>query len=78
MVLVNISRIFTDHAITVPGALQYHAFISTQDRKLLMKKFSSSEKYDIFPKGQKKKPHKRPAKFPPKAKKIAKKHNSTK
>ena len=36
------------------GTLQYHAFISTQDRKLLMKNFSSSEKYDIFPKGQKK------------------------
>ena len=46
--------------------------------KLLMKKFSSSEKYDIFPKGQKTKPQKRPAKLPPKAKKIAKKHNSTK
>ena len=46
--------------------------------KLLMKKFSSSEKYDIFSKGQKKKPQKRPAKLPPKAKKIAKKHNSTK
>ena len=43
-----------------------------------MKKFSSSEKYDIFLKGQKKKPQKRPAKLPPKAKKIAKKHNSTK
>ena len=52
--------------------------ISTQDRKLLMKKFLSSEKYDIFPKGHKKKPQKRPAKIPPKAKKIAKKHNSTK
>ena len=46
--------------------------------KLLIKKFSSSEKYDIFPKGQKNKPQKRPVKLPPKAKKIAKKHNSTK
>ena len=34
-----------------------------------MKKFSSSEKYDIFPKGQKKKPQKWHAKLPPKAKK---------
>ena len=43
-----------------------------------MKKFSPSEKYDIFPNGQKRKPQKRPGKLPPKAKKIAKKHNSTK
>ena len=41
--------------------------------KLLMKKFSSSKKYDIFPKCQTRKPQKRPAKLPPKAKKIAKK-----
>ena len=67
-----------DQAVTIPDTLQYHAFISTQDRKLFMKTFSSSEKYDIFLKGQKKKPQKRPAKLPPKAKKIAKKHNPTK
>ena len=67
-----------DQAVTISSRLQYHAFISTHDRKLLMKKFSSSEKYDIFPKGQKKKPQKRTAKLPPEAKKIAKKHNSTK
>ena len=66
-----------DQAVKIPGTLQYHAFIYTQDRKLLMKKFSSSEKYDIFPKGQKKKPQKSPAKSPPEARKIAKKHNST-
>ena len=58
-----------DQAVTIPGTLQYHAFIFTQDRKLLMKKFSSSEKYDIFPKSQKMKPQKRPAKLPPKTKK---------
>ena len=40
--------------------------------------FVTLEKYDIFPKGQKKKPQKRHVKLPPKAKKIAKKHNSTK
>ena len=28
-----------DQAVTIPGTLQYHAFISTQDRKLSMKKF---------------------------------------
>ena len=37
-----------------------------------MKNFSCAEKYDIFPKGQKNKSHKRPTKLPPKAKKIAK------
>ena len=67
-----------DQAVTIPDTLQYHAFISTQDRKLLMKNFSSSEKYDIFPKGQKKKSQKRATKLPPKAKKIVKKHNYTK
>ena len=67
-----------DQAVTIPGTLQYHAFISTQDRKFLMKKFSSSEKYKTFPKGQKKKPQKRAAKLLPKAKKLAKKHNSKK
>ena len=65
-----------DQAVTILGTLQYHAFISTQDRKLLMNNFSFSEKYVIFPKGQKKKPQKRPAKLPSKAKKIVKKHNS--
>ena len=34
-----------------------------------MKKFSSSEKYDIFPKGQKKRPQKKPTKLRTKAKK---------
>ena len=67
-----------DQSVTIPGTLQYHALISTQDRKLLMKKIPSSEEYDIFPKGRKNEPQKRPAKLPPKAKKIAKKHNSTK
>ena len=67
-----------DQAVTIPGTQQYHAFISTQDRKHLMKKFLSSEKYDIFPKCQKKEPQKRPAKLSPKAKKIAKKHNPAK
>ena len=67
-----------DQAVTNPDTLQYHAFISIQDRKLLKEKFSSSEKYDIFPKGHKKKPQKRPAKLRQKAKKIAKKYNSTK
>ena len=45
-----------DQAVTIPATLRYHAFISTQDRKLLTIKFSSSEKYDIFPKSQQKKP----------------------
>ena len=67
-----------DQAVTIPGTLQYYAFISTQYRKLLLKKFSSSEKYGIFPKGQKKKPQKKPAKLLLKPKKIAKKPNSTK
>ena len=49
-----------DQAVMIPGTLQYQAFISTQAGKLLIKKFSCSEKYDIFPKGQKKKPQKRP------------------
>ena len=65
-------------AVTISGRLQYHAFISTQDRKLLMKKFSFSEKFDIFPKGQKKEPQKRPAKLPSKAEQISRKHNFTK
>ena len=67
-----------DQAVTIPGTLQYHAFITTQHRKFLMKKFSCSQKYDIYPRGEKKKPQKRPAKLPTKAKKIAKKHKSTK
>ena len=67
-----------DQAVTIPGTLQDHAFISTQDGKLLMKKFSSYEKYEIFPKGQKEKPQKRPTKLPPKPKKVATKYNFTK
>ena len=45
-----------EKAVTIPGTLQYHAFISTQDGKLQLKKFSSSEKYEIFSNGKKQKP----------------------
>ena len=55
--------------ITIPGTLQYHAFISTQDRKLLMKKFSFFEKYDIFPKGQKRNRRRGPRNYLQKRKK---------
>ena len=57
-----------DQAVTIPGTLQYHAFISTFH---LLKSMTFSQK-------AKKKPQKRPTKLPPKAKKIARKPNSTK
>ena len=51
-----------EKAVTIPGTLQYHAFIPTQDGKLQLKKFSFSEKWEIFSNGKKQKPQKRPAK----------------
>ncbi|KAJ8665953.1 hypothetical protein QAD02_007615 [Eretmocerus hayati] len=41
-----------EDAEVVPGTLQYHAFISTPDRKLQCKKFSPSVKSDLSPKGK--------------------------
>ena len=51
-----------DKAVTIPGTLQYHAFIPTQDEKLQLKKFSSSEQHDVFSTRKKHKPQKRPSK----------------
>uniref|UniRef100_A0ABD2WEA9 Uncharacterized protein n=1 Tax=Trichogramma kaykai TaxID=54128 RepID=A0ABD2WEA9_9HYME len=39
----------------IPGTLQYHAFIPTNDNSLILKKISSSTTYDIFPKVKKEK-----------------------
>ncbi|KAL7298729.1 hypothetical protein TKK_0008483 [Trichogramma kaykai] len=39
----------------IPGTLQYHAFIPTNDNSLILKKIRSSTTYDIFPKVKKEK-----------------------
>lgn len=35
---------------TVPGTLKYYCFIPTKDSTLILKKYSASSKYDVFPK----------------------------
>lgn len=45
----NILKPRLDNAITIKGTLQYHAFVPSDDGRIILKKFSSSKDFDYFP-----------------------------